>query len=224
MGNIPGRGATQFTPMTATPSAGLRPLALLALTWLGQPEAAAGEIASPPAQQTSSPKVVTPPRHKLSAQVREAVMRSLPKYTPPKPEPPPVMTPTTDDGVLVLPDMQVKPNESPADSFAILSHKARAELARKHNPGLGLGPLSRLNEDLAVEILTEEREYAKRSTLKDEVDHLAKLDPAGFAEASKLIRDATALPNRDWATSVGQNRNPNALTIRPPPYPPKKRR
>ena len=203
--------------MTATPPAGLRPLALLVLTWLGQPGAASEELAVPPPEQKSPPQ-------KLSAQVLEAVTRSLPKYTSPKPEPPPGTTPTTDDDVLVLPRMKVKASESPLDPFGSLSHKSRAELARKQNPGLGLGPLSGLNKDLGVEIPTEEREYAKRCTLKDVVDHLAKLDPAGFAAANKLIRDATAQPNRDWATNVGQNRNPDALTIRPPPYPPKKRR
>ena len=210
--------------MTATPPARLRPLALLALTWLGQPEAAAAELASPPAQQTSPPKEETSPPHKPSAKILDAVTRSLPKYTPPMPELPSFMALPTDDDVLVLPRLQVKPNESPVDPFGSLSHKTRAELARKYNPGLGLGPLSRLNQDLGVEILTEEREYAKRSTLKDEVDHLAKLDPAGFAEVTKLLRDATAQPNRDWATSAGQNRNPNAVTIRPPPYPPKEHR
>jgi len=210
--------------MTPTPPAGLRPLALLALTWLGQPEATAADLASPPAQQAASPRKETTRPHMTSAKILEAVKQSLPKYTPPKPQPPPGMTPPIDDDVLVLPDMQVTPDKSPVDPFAALSHKDRAALARKQNPGLGLGPLSRLNEDLGVEILTEEREYAKRSTLKDEVDRLAKLDPAGSAEAIKLIRDATAQPNRDWATSAGPNRNPNAVTIRPPPYPPKKRR
>ena len=52
-----------------------------------------------------------------------------------------------------------------------------------------------------------------------------RCDPnAGMAEEIRLIRDATAQPNRDWATSAGPNKNPNAVTIRPPPYPPKKRR
>ena len=224
LGNIPGGWATQFVSMTATPPAGLRPLALVVLAWLGQPGAAAGELAPPPAQQTSSSMEEMAPSHKLSAKVLETVTRSLPKYAPAPPKPPPVMRAPPDDDVLVLPDMRVTTAGPPKDPFSVLSHKGRAELARKQNPGLGLGPLSRLNEDVAVEVLTEERESAKRRTLKDEVEPLAKLDPAGFAEAIKLLRDATAQPNRDWATSVGSNRNPNAVTIRPRPYPDKKRR
>lgn len=210
--------------MTANATVGLCPLVLLTMTLLGQQWATAGEPASPPAQQASPPKEEAPRTHQLSTQVREAVSLSLPKFTPPKPEPPNLPEPPPDEDVLILPRIQVTPGKSPFDPFALLSHKTRSELARKQNPGLGLGSLFRLNEDLGVEILTQEREYAKRSTLKDEVDHLAKLDPAGLAEATKLLRSATVQPNRDWATSTGQSRNPNAVTIRPPPYPDKKPR
>ena len=137
----------------------------------------------------------------LSARITDAVSAKLPKYVSLPPPPAGAADfPGTADEILYLPNITVSTGRMPPDAtpFDFLTPKGRLELAVKSNPGLRLVPLGRLNNAVAVEIQTEEREAAKRAALQEQVMRVAWGDAAKTKEEIRQMRAATARPNTDW--------------------------
>jgi hypothetical protein len=144
----------------------------------------------------------------LPAEIVEAVSAGLPKYDPsaskpPPPAPTPVVSTTgpASDGLVHLPDFEVREEtQRPIPEDAMLTEKGRLAKAMKKFPGLGFGPLAFLNAGLALEMLREEKEAADRDALADLVQRTTLTDDARSRETTKMMKEATALPNMDWTT------------------------
>jgi hypothetical protein len=171
---------------------------LAVVTWFTDVRAEEQRLPTSPATNKASP---------LPARITEAVTARLPKYVPlplqlvNQPPAPPGTTRGSDlpDEILYLPDIKVTTVKAPPVSdFAFLTPKGRLELALKHNPGLGFGPFLKLNNAIALEIQTEEREAAKRAALTEQVLSIGVGDEAKVKEEIRLMRAATARPNLDW--------------------------
>jgi len=170
---------------------------IVAVTWIVRAQA-----------DERRPPAAGKPGNTLPARITEAVSAKLPKYVPPTPQPVqpadlpgPSSVGDVADDVFVLPDIRVSTGKLPPDSeYAFLTSKGRLELALKNNPGLRVGPFSKLNNAVAVEIQKQEREAGKRAELKDRVLSIAAAvgDDARIKEEIRLMRAATAQPNADW--------------------------
>ena len=138
----------------------LLPLAMILAAW------ARAETSAKPEHSEAAP---TP---KLSA----AITSVLPKYNPPKKRPPgvtdePDVNATTDkprNGIVRLPRYVVREQKVPDFTpMELLTPKGKLELALSRHPGLKFVPFAWLNNAIALEMLAEEQQYARRKQLEE---------------------------------------------------------
>jgi hypothetical protein len=139
-----------------------------------------------------------------SAEIRAAIRAGLPEYQPQAADPEVRMTDSGDvaverDGVLNLPSVTVQARALPSGAaYDFLTPKGRLDLAMKRHPGLRIGNLFGMNHGIALALLQEEVDAAKRDALKATVENVSQADGPTARELNRLLRDAVARPSTDW--------------------------
>lgn len=151
----------------------------LLLAW-----ALAGEAG---AEETAESRAAASQSRSSAAERTAALLAKLPKFTPaPPPREPGAASP--DEDVLVLPKLTVRAKLNLPDSdYTMLNAKGRLELSLEKHPGLKIGDLLGLNDNLARTMQQDERLAAKKAELSARVETVAFSD----SELDQKIRGLT---------------------------------
>jgi len=144
--------------------------------------------------------------HRLSPAIREAITEALPKYAPPTVASSGTAGAATNSpDVLQLPKMTVRTRRVlRMEGYEFLSPKGRVEMARKMFPGLGFGPLSSLNNGIAMAMLQEEIDLENREALSDLAKRTSLVNSPGTRATDREMEKAVVRPNADWASGLGR--------------------
>lgn len=170
------------------------PASLLAAGLLAASTLDAAEVAPP-----------VPPEQR-SRQLREAIRAALPKYSDKPAEPGDQSMEVKGqaeerEGVVHLPTVTIRSKKGlpGLTEYEMLTPKGRLELARKRYPGIGWGNALGLNNGIALFMLQEEMDAAKRDDLKERVQRTRLNALPDSKEIDGLIKAATQQPDRHWA-------------------------
>lgn len=131
--------------------------------------------------QTTPPDPAAPDREiipeartrRVSATTAARVLATAPKFIPPAApaaDSPAAVLPSDQpkNGIIRLPDYIVKEPKAPAfKARELLTGYGRLQLGYKLNPGLRLGPLPLLNDDVALTMLEENVRLERKAEMED---------------------------------------------------------
>lgn len=149
------------------------------------------------------------PVHSLSPGIVEAVDAKLPKYDPTAAEKSSSDKAASSEayesaGVLYLPKVTVRKDRlsTPSD-FEFLTPKGRMELAFKKYPGVRIGNILGLNDGYAAAMQAEDREVARKESVKETVDRTRTDNGPESRRIDQLLKAALARPSMFWAGDKG---------------------
>lgn len=149
------------------------------------------------------------PVHSSSPEIVQAVAAKLPKYDPTAAE-----KSSSDEaalneayesaGVLYLPKVTVRKDRlsTPSD-FEFLTPKGRMELAFKKYPGVRIGNILGLNDGYAAAMQAEDREVARKESVKETVERTRTDNGPESRRIDQLLKAALARPSMFWAGDRG---------------------
>ena len=142
--------------------------------------------------------------------MRSAITAKLPRYIVPLPAAdharPDGASAESAGDVLYLPKMTVRtPRIVPMEGYEFLTLKGKLELARKLYPGLMMGPFAGLNGGVALELLAEDMEIAKRQELTDLAQRTNVTGSAASRATEKELERALQRPNSYWSSGGGHH-------------------
>jgi hypothetical protein len=151
-----------------------------------------------------------PPVHSFSPEIVQAVAAKLPKYDPTAAEKSnsDEVAASNDayesDGVLYLPKVTVRKDRlsTPSD-FEFLTPKGRMELAFKKYPGVRIGNILGLNDGYAAAMQVEDREVARKESVKETVERTRTDNGPESRRIDQLLKAALARPSMFWAGDKG---------------------
>lgn len=142
------------------------------------------------------------PRRTLSDKVVHEVETKLPKYDP-APKPAEAPAPTNDESsgspdVLHLPTVTVTAETPLPPDWAMVTPKARLEMAIKARPGIKIGNIFGMNNGYALEMQHEQRDVEKKAALSEIVANTRTDDSAESRRVDALLKAALARTSTGW--------------------------